>query len=74
LATWLWSIGLFLGTGVDYINMFTRSFYVRKSQKSKKTDSQVITVFFALGTCTHKSCFVKNVGEIDTKGTFVISL
>jgi len=42
----------------------TSSFYVYRSQKSKK-DSQVVSLFCTFGICAPKSC-TKNVDEIDT--------
>jgi len=50
--------------GVDFINMFTSSFYAWRSQKCKMTND--LTVIFALLESAHVKAVSKNVGEIDT--------
>ena len=63
----LWFDFGFLGgkQGVNFINVFTRSFYTRRSRKRKKLLG--LTIFFCdFGIFGQQSCSL-NVGEIDTR-------
>jgi len=54
---------IFKKPGVNFINMFTHSFYSSRSQKHKKTVNS--SVFFALLGSAHVKALYKRVGEID---------
>ena len=49
--------------GVNFINVFTRSFYARRSKSAKK-DSQLKQLFVLLGSAGIKAA-LKHVDEID---------
>jgi len=48
---------------------FTHSFYTRRSQK-RKNDSQVVSLFYTLGICVHKS-FAHKMFDIDPRLEFL---
>ena len=58
--------------GVNFTNMFMRSFYVRRSKKRKK-DSQLKQLFALLGSVCLKDAR-KHVGEIDPRQQVTVVL